>query len=128
MNEAGISNVDVLKKNIQQAGGGTPRTEPREKKAPGKEKKILIKKFVIEQGRVDARIAELGNKATSFTLKRIEMHDIGGKGGATPAQIAQQVLTVVVNEVGATGKAELKKQLDKSIDKAMKRILEKSGK
>jgi hypothetical protein len=126
MNASGASNILLLKKNIQEAALGAPKKAQEEKKAKGKEIKMLIKKLVIESGRIDAHVAALGDKHETVALRRIEMHNIGTGGGATPAQVSQQVLTALVEEVGiAVTQSGIKRSLDRGVDKTVKRLLDK---
>lgn len=120
MNQAGMANIDVLKKNIQAATAAKPQKAPAKKKGNEKETRFLIRRIVIEQGRIEVRIAALGGKPQSATLKRLELNNIGSGGGATPAQVAEQVLTPIVEEVGRT---VAERYLQKGIDSAVKRLL-----
>jgi hypothetical protein len=123
MNKELASNILVLKKNIQQSAAGSKKAA-QENKTGGKEVKIRIKKLVMDSGRIEAHVAALGDKPQAVTLKHFEMIDIGGHGGATPAQVAEQVLTKLVEDVGvAVARAGLEKQVDKEVDRAVKRLL-----
>lgn len=52
------------------------------------------------------------------------MTGIGKDGGATPAQVAEQVLTVLVDEAGReVARAGAEQYLQKGIDNAVKRRL-----
>jgi hypothetical protein len=53
---------------------------------------------VFENGKIDVRIAALGDKPVTVDLPRIELRDIGGNGGATPAEIAKTVVTALAQE------------------------------
>jgi hypothetical protein len=124
MNPALASNILVLKKNIQESKVVSKKQAPEEKKADGKELKIVIKKLMMDNGRIEAHVAALGDKPETVTLRHIEMTNIGGHDGATPAQVAEQILTVLVEEVGlAVSQAGLEKTLDKETDRAVKRLL-----
>jgi uncharacterized protein involved in outer membrane biogenesis len=125
MNSSGASNISLLKQNLQAPAASTPKKTGEEKKDKGKEKKIIIKRFVIESGRIDVRIAALGDKTETLTLRRIELTNIGKPGGATPAQVSQQVLSALVDEVGRVVQSLVKKNAEKGIDRAIKRYLSK---
>ena len=71
------------------------------------------------EGEVDARVAALGqSKKMSANLPRIKMTNIGQKeGGATPAQVAEQVVSVLLKDVvNAVAKLGLEQYLGKSAD------------
>ena len=123
INSSGTSNIDVLKKNIEEGG---PKKSQGEQKGEGKETKFIIKKFVIENGQMDISIAALEKNPKTVTLQHIELADIGKHGGVTPTQLAQQVLTALMEEVGReVARAGAERYLEKGIDRAVKRLLEK---
>src|SRR3990172_4858563 len=124
MNAAGSSNISLLKQNLQALTAGKPKKTGEEKKNKGKEKKI-IKKFTIESGGVDVRIAALGDKTQTVTLRRIELTNIGAGGGATPSQVSRQVLSALADEVGRSVQSLVKKNAEKGVEKAIKRLLSK---
>ena len=122
MNAAGSSNISLLKQNLQAPTAG-PKKTGEEKKASGKEKKVIIKRFVIESGRIDFRIAALGDRTEALTLRRIELNNIGKQGGATPSQVSRQVLSALVDEIGRSVQPLVKKNVEKGLDRAIKRFL-----
>ncbi len=123
MNASGASNIMLLKQNLQAPTASKAKRTGEEKKTKGKEIKVIIKRFVIESGRIDARIAALGDKTEALTLRRIELANIGKPGGATPDQVSQQVLSALVDEVGRSVQPLVKKYAEKGIDRAIKRYL-----
>jgi hypothetical protein len=126
MDASGASNINVLKKNIQGSAAAAPKKEPGEKKAEGRETKLAIRKLVIENGRIDVRVPALRDRPETLTLRRIEMSNIGGRSGTTPGQVAEQVLTALVQEVGReVAQAGAERYLQKGIDGAVRRLLEK---
>ncbi|MCK4743243.1 MAG: hypothetical protein KAT25_05445 [Sulfuriflexus sp.] len=135
INDKGDSNLDVLKKNVEQATakmGSTGKSD-----AGGDEVKIIIRKFVIEGAEVDARIAALGGKDLSANIPRIQLNNLGkDTGGATAGEIAEKVTNVLISktttavaELGAQqfiGKTaeEAKAELER---KAKETVIEKLG-
>jgi hypothetical protein len=121
INSQGQSNIDLLKQNIQQATAGSGGAA----QAEGEETKLIIRKLVIEGGEIDARIAALGNKDLSANLPRIQMTGIGEKsGGASAAEVAQQVGNVLISKVGpAVSGLGVDKYLGKTAEQA-KALLE----
>lgn len=122
MNNAGMSNFDILRKNLEAANGAA-------KKKPGakeKEVKLLIRKLVFENGRIEARIAKLGDKPVTANLPRLELRNIGRNGGATPTEIAQTVVTALAEEAAkAVARSQGEKYLKKRGGEFLKRYLEK---
>ena len=128
INDKGQSNVDVLKKNVQQATSGTGKAAG----SDAKEAKLIIRKLIINKGKIDARIVALGDKDLSANLPRIELTDIGKKsGGATPAEVAEKVVSVLIEKVGpAVAGLGVDKYLGKTADEAkaqLKEGAEKAG-
>jgi hypothetical protein len=124
INPSGASNIGILKKNIEEYTAGAPKKAEGEQKAGGKETRFIIGRLVIENGRIDVRVAALGDKPKTVALRRIALADIGKPGGTTPARAAQQVLTALVEEVGReVARAGAERYLEEGIDRAVKRRL-----
>lgn len=117
MKEDGTANADVLKNNL----ASTPSKEERPKKnSKGKEARLRIRKLVFEKGKIHARAASLAEKAYVLDLPRLEMTDIGGRGGAAPAEVARIVATALAEE---TAKAVARHQGERLLRKGAERLL-----
>lgn len=126
VNPSGASNIAVLKKNIQGAAAAAPKKAQTGKKAGDKGTKIVIRKLVIENGRIDVRVAALGDRPQTVTMRRIELTNIGKQGGATPSEVAEQVLTALVEEVGSTVvRSGIERSLEKGVEGAVRQFLGK---
>lgn len=129
MNQELASNMLVLKKNLQESSASSKKKAAEEKKAGGKEIKITIKKLVMDSGSITTQVAAYKDKPQTVTLKRFEMTNVGGKDGATPAKLAEEILTALVEHVGvAVAQAGLEKygvgkKIDKEVDRAVNRLL-----
>lgn len=122
MNDSRVSNVDVLKKNIESQGPSVPKRSLGAKKAADREKRLHIKKLIIETARVDVRVAGLGEKPQTMTLKKIEITDIGGHTGATPEQATRQILSAILGQVtNEVGRAGAKRLLQKGAERTLER-------
>lgn len=95
MNSSGGANIDALKKNIQSAGN---EKKP-EKKEDGGEIRLHIKKLVIQNGKINLRLPTGSDKPSVINLPRVELTDIGKKGGATSSQVAAKVASALTEEV-----------------------------
>ena len=112
------ANFNVLKDNISAAVPAKPAAKKTETKAPKAETKIIIRRLLIQGGKVQATIVPLDRKQLSTPLPRIELHNLGGKGGSTPAEIAKQVLSVVVDKTRAAVRdLGVEKYLKEAVDK-----------
>ena len=112
INQAGVSNVDVLKKNLGSS------TQADSNPSDNSEIKMIIRKLVIEGGKAKVRIAALGNAAQSVTLPRIQLTDIGKKsGGVTAAEVARILSSKLLGNVqGSVASLGVRKYLGKSAD------------
>ena len=126
--KTGASNIDELRKRVQaytaaasgsgESGGGT--------------KKLRIKRFVFEQGRVEVDASALGVEKRTITLPEIRLSDVGGANGAAPDEIAKVILTTVAKKVmseitESEVKRLVKNQIGDSITDEAKGLLKKIG-
>jgi hypothetical protein len=104
LNEIGKNNLAELKRNLST---GTSATSPPSSavKTGGAEPKLIIRKLLFSAGNIHARLVQL-NKEYDLKLPEIELNNLGGETGATPTQIAEQVL----QELTDRALAEVKKQ------------------
>ncbi len=118
MNSSGKSNLDALTKNLQ-----GPEKKPPEKKGK-KEVRLSVRKLVIEKGRVEARVAALGEKQIMLELPRLELANIGGNSGATPDEIASTVALALAEQTAkAVARTQGEKYLKKGAEGLLKRYL-----
>lgn len=121
INDQGKSNVDALNSNLQQASSGQSDKQATGDAGDSKEVKLIIREFVINKGEIDARIAALGDKKDlSANLPPIKLTNLGKKtGGATPAQIAEEVVGVLLKKTGkAVAELGVQQYLGVSADEA----------
>ena len=111
------ANFNVLKDNINSAIPAKPAGKQVEAKPSDTDTKIIIRRLLIQDGQVEATIIPLDSKQLSTQLPRIELHNLGGKGGSTPAEITRQVLDVVVERTrAAVSKLGIEQQLKDAAD------------
>jgi uncharacterized protein involved in outer membrane biogenesis len=119
-NVAGQSNVDIIRKSLASGGPAVPSGD---RSAKGGERRLRIRKLVIESGTVEVRVAGLGGRPRTATLNRVELHDIGGTSGAAPDQVARQVMTAVLSDAARqAAEAGAERLLEKGLDRLMRRI------
>lgn len=125
IDKEGRSNIDLIRKKL----AGTPSKEPSgTRTGDSGGKKVVIRRLVIEQGEIEIRVAALPGKPLSAALPRLEMKNLGGKGGDSPADIAKQVLVPLVNRVAASAaSAGISQYLGKGADE-LKKTLEEAAK
>lgn len=117
INDAGASNLKALQKNIEQSTAKSAGAE--KEKSDSSAPKLVIRKLVIEGGKIDARVAAL-DKPLAANLPRIQLTNIGEKsGGATAAEVAEQVVNAMIAKVGPEiAKLGVEKYLGKNLDEA----------
>ena len=121
LNEAGKTNLGVLKQNLSSANSGTSASSSANRDS-GAEPKFIIRKLLFTDGNIHARAVAL-NQDYELKLPRIEMSNLGGKNGATPKQIAEQVLKTLTDrslaEVQKQGVDQYKAQLEDKINQQL---------
>ncbi len=121
INKDNKTNLNELKNNL--TGGKTSSsTKPGTAQSTGKEPRLIIKRVTFEQGRIAAKVTPL-KKDYDLKLPRINMVNLGGSKGATPTELASEILKRLTD--AAT--AEIKKkgidaELDKLKAKAQERV------
>lgn len=121
INEQGQSNLKVLQDNM----GSKAPAKPEKAKS---EVNLVIRRLVIEEGKVDAKVAALPDQDRSAPLPRIELRNIGDKQrGATGEEIARVVLQELIKQVGpAVAKLGVNKYLDKKVGEVTQSVEEKA--
>lgn len=94
LTKAGSSNIDELRKRVQAHTSGSSDSG-----SGGAEKKIRIKKFVFEEGRVVVDASAIGIEKREISLPEIHMKNVGGSNGAAPDEIAKIIVTTVAKNV-----------------------------
>lgn len=125
IDESGKSNIEKINENLGLTGG---REQPAGTGKERGEKKIIIRDFLIENGRVEIRVAALSGEPMSATLPKIHLKNLGGKGGETPSEIATQVLAPLVDRaLKAALDAGVEQYLGKSKEE-IQRMVERKAK
>ena len=90
---SGGSNLDHIQRQVSQylaAHGGKDAAKPQDAE-PGK--KLIIDSLVIRGAKAEVSARALNGKSLTVPLADVRLQDIGKKqGGATPAQVAEQVI------------------------------------
>ncbi len=128
LNAEGKTNLNVLKKEL---AAGSSESSASSSQESSETPKLLVRKLLFTGGKIHARVIPL-NKNYELKLPTIELENIGGKSGASPAQIADQVLKILTDralaEIKKQGIDQYKKQLETEINKRIdveKKMIEK---
>lgn len=123
MNSRGRSNLDVIRKKIETAAGRKPSPE---RNGQDKEVRLLIRRLVFENGKVHASAPSLAQKRVLINLSRLDMRDVGGDRGATPADIAESVASTLAREAAkAVVRSESEQLLRDKAGDFLQKYLEK---
>lgn len=121
INQAGQNNLDQLNKNIAATSSGSSKDSS--PSGSGPEPKIRIGKVLFVDGNIHAKVVPL-NKEYELKLPKVEMTNLGGKNGATPQQIANQIIRELSTQAQAAAKKagidQYKKHLEGKVNEKMK--------
>ena len=128
----GTDNFQTILKNVEKAvGADKAAAEPVEKVKDSEGKKILIKNFIVTDGKVNLSMSILGDKTLSASLPDIHLKDVGQKnGGASPAEAFKEVFAALyakikspaVTDVFNKGIGELTAGAEVAVDEAKKKL------
>ena len=130
INQAGVSNVDVLKKNLATSPNKTSSHQANASQTEtGDQIKMIIRKLVIEGGKAKVRIAALGKAEQTVNLPRIQLTDVGKKnGGVTAAELAQILSSKLLGNVkNSVASLDVSKYMGKSADAFKKAAMQQAG-
>lgn len=129
LNAKGENNLNVLNRNLSSGASGSSASSSSGKSSDS-EPKLIIRKLLFVDGNIHASVVPL-NKDYELKLPKIELKNLGGKNGATPTQIADQVLKVLTDralaEVKKKGIDQYKVKLESEINKRLESEKEKIG-
>lgn len=112
---SGDSNLQAIEKNAMAYGGasgGGGSASSGGSSGGGQERKLVINDLYIRDGQIGISQALLQGKTLSAPLPTIHLTNIGkDKGGASPAQVAEQVLASITTTASKVANGELTKQL-----------------
>ncbi len=128
VDEKGQSNATVVKANVDRYQSASV---PRERKQDGGfEKRIVIEKFVFEEGVIDIDATSMGVKALDEVLPPVRLSNVGGPNGDTPDAIGKEISRAFLAAVRAAVQNELKQRvtdktkeiISREADKALDKI------
>jgi uncharacterized protein involved in outer membrane biogenesis len=95
----GTDNFKTIINNVKETVG--TRESPKEKSKEGAEgKKLLIRDFIVKDGKVTLVTSLLGGKSISAPLPDIHLTNVGGeKEGALPAKVSKEILTALYGKI-----------------------------
>lgn len=123
--KTGASNIEKIRDNVKAYTAGSSGGE-----TGGRTRRIRIKEFVFEEGRVEVDVSALGLENRTVDLPEIRLSDIGGAEGAPPDEIAKIILAEVAKKVsseiaGSQLEQLVKEKLGGSVTDKAKGLLDK---
>jgi uncharacterized protein involved in outer membrane biogenesis len=125
-------NIQSILKNIKKGSGsaGTKDKPSAAKDASGSGKKIIIKKFLLTNGKVNMSSTLMKGEAISLDLPEIELKDIGqDKGGTTVSDAMEKIFAALNKNILGTVTGSLKdigKQLEDTAGKVAEDTINKA--
>ena len=95
----GTDNFQTILNNLK---GSARPGEPSKKRAgkQGEGKKLLIKDFIVREGKVSLAVSMVGEKTISASLPDIHLKDVGKqKGGASPAEVFEIIFAALHEQI-----------------------------
>jgi len=109
---SGSNNINQIRKNVAEYTAGKGE-ETEEKEA---ERRLVIREFIFEEGRIEVDASALGAGTRTVTLPEIRMNNIGGEEGATPGEIAAIILKSVAEKAASrVAQSELKSVIEEKL-------------
>jgi hypothetical protein len=112
----GDSNLQAIQKNTMTyagaSGGSGGSSNTSGGSGGGQERKVIITDLYVRDGQIGISATLLKGKALSSPLPTIHLTNIGkDSGGASPAQVAQQVLGSITASASKVASVDLSKEL-----------------
>ena len=126
----GTSNILTLQKQVEQfaAAHGGNGTRGGGTAAPQDSKRIRIKRFVFDGGRIALDASALGDKQRVVALPAFTLTDLGGAAGAAPDEIAQAVVGALTRKAAqAIAASGIKQKAGEVLEGEAKGLLDKIG-
>jgi len=120
----GTDNFKTILNNIKKAvGKGKPSKKQTEQEAEGK--RILIRDFIVRNGKVNLAVSILGGKSVSAVLPDIHLKDVGKKKeGVSPAKAFEEVFAALYGGITSTAVTDSLNQGIKALGSGIEEVSE----
>ncbi|MFW2371654.1 MAG: hypothetical protein ACN4GM_00920 [Gammaproteobacteria bacterium] len=115
INQDNKTNLNQLTKNLS-AGMPTSRTEDQAAvdETSAEQPRLIIRQVSFSDGNIQARVVPLKNKEYQLKLPALNMSNLGGNTGATPSELAREIISRLTDRA----REEIKKKgIDQELDK-----------
>ena len=130
INKDNKTNLNDLKKNLTASLSGNAQAKKSQAPAAGsaKEPRLIIRRITFADGTIQARVAALKKKEHELKLPSFDMRNLGGRKGATPSEIANEILKRLTDRASDIIKKDIvDAKLNQLKEKAQKKIDEKKA-
>ncbi len=118
----GTDNFQTILNNVKRTvGAGGPSKKEAEKEGAGK--KILIRDFIVQGGKVNLAMSMLAGKSVSAPLPDIHLKDVGKKG-ASPAEAFEEVFAALYEKITSSAVTDVLNQGLTAVGEGAKKQLE----
>ncbi|MFO7603929.1 MAG: hypothetical protein R6X06_08960 [Gammaproteobacteria bacterium] len=114
VNGARETNLVELKNNLSGAGSATRSPKSDDDSAGQDLPRLIVRRVVFSDGQMQARVVPLDNKEYQLKLPSLTMSNLGGEQGATPPQLAREIIERLIEQA----RQQIKQQgIDAELDK-----------
>jgi uncharacterized protein involved in outer membrane biogenesis len=105
----GTDNFQTIMNNVKKAVGANTATKPSaEKGKKGEGKKIIIRDFILRNGKVNLTMAALGENIVSADLPDIHLKNVGQKkGGESPSEAFEEIFAALYTNIKSPAVTEV---------------------
>lgn len=119
----GTDNFQTILNNVKKSVGAGGGASAEQTKKGDSGKKIIIKDFIVKDGKVKLAMAMLGGKGISAPLPDIHLKNIGEKkGGASPAEAFKEVFSSLYEKIKSPAVTDTLNKGLKSLGKGLETI------
>lgn len=105
-----VSNLGTIQSHLESFAGSNAAAQPAPQgSAPAR--KEIIRSLTVIGGQLTALAPAMADKPLTAQLPALHATNLGGPGGATPAQLGSQILNIILAKAASAGAASLAHQL-----------------
>jgi hypothetical protein len=124
----GTDNFQTILNNVKgSADQGEPSKKTTEKQGEGK--KLLVKNFIVRQGKVNLAVSMGGEKTISASLPDIHLKDVGKqKGGTSPAEVFEILFAALHEQITSPALTDMLNKELKALGTSLDAVAEEAKK
>jgi hypothetical protein len=115
MDAAARSNIDALLDNLEKSSRETA-SDSADDPGGAEPIRLRVERFSFSDGRITGDMSALGGETFELAMPSLSLEDVGGKAGATPAELGQQVVRAYAS---AVARRVARDQAKRGVEKAL---------